>query len=93
MALLSKLEFEEFRKRKGDEEPIMVGKEYWTIAKRFYLHRATNPMIRPVAVRDLLKLRPAIYSDAVRRRVSSFIARNQGVSPGNDSGGAGPRAA
>lgn len=90
MALLSKREFEEFREREGDKEPVVVGQQYWTIARRFHIHRATNPMIRPVAVRDMLKLRPTVSSDAVRARIGHFIQRNQKDSPGNDGGGSGP---
>lgn len=74
-------------------ERLDQGREYWLICKRFNAWIRTNPGIRAVAIGDMIKLRERTTSDAVIRRINSFIARNQVQSPGNNGGNGGPRVA
>lgn len=53
-----------------------TGKAYWTIAQRFHAHR-DNPTMRVTAVREMNELLPATKSEAVQRRITSFVSRNQ----------------
>jgi hypothetical protein len=56
---------------------------YWVICKRFNAHKKTNPIMRPAALRDMNALLETTKSDAVTRRVNSFIAANQRPLRGN----------
>ena len=56
------------------------GKEYWTIALRYHTHR-DNPVIEPVAVRDMQRLLETVTCEGVRRRIGAFIA-NHSKQPG-----------
>lgn len=67
------------------------GREYWTLVKRFNTWRKKNPGIAAVVVSDMIELLPHVQNEAVKRRIRSFIARNQPPSPGNDGGRGGPR--
>jgi len=70
---------------------IERGKAYWEIAKRCRHHRASNPAIVPTAVRDMERLFAVTGSDAVRRRITSFISANRTKPPGNFPPNDGPR--
>lgn len=50
---------------------------YWLICRRFNHYKQTNPAMRSAAVFDMGRLRQHTKSDAVIRRVNSFISRNQ----------------
>ncbi len=56
---------------------------YWVICKRFHAHRKTNPIMRPAALRDMTQLAATTKSEAVLRRVNSFISANQRSLTGN----------
>ena len=68
-----------------------TGKAYWEVAKRFHAHRNTSPMIKPTAVRDMQRLQATVRSQAVLRRINSFIMANQQKPPGKNPDGDGPR--
>lgn len=58
---------------------------YWVICRRFNAHKKTNPIMRPAALRDMKLLLQDTKSDAVIRRVNSFITANQRTLTGNQS--------
>ena len=65
-----------------------VGQEYWKIVNRVNRHRG-NKRIIPLAVFELRRL--GTKSEAVRRRVQSFLTTHQSAPPSNspnDGGGA-----
>jgi hypothetical protein len=65
--------------------------EYWKIAKRCRAHRETNPAIVPTAVRDMQRLLADGCTEAVRKRVNSFIAANRTKPPRDLPPSGGPR--
>lgn len=69
------------------------GKAYWQIASRCRAHRDTNPAIVPTAVRDMERLLASTRSQAVIRRINTFIAANQRKPPSNTPPSGGPRVA
>ena len=56
------------------------GVEYWRIAKRFHANRQFKAM-KPVAVSDMLVLAQSTRSEAVKRRIHSFVALHNGAPP------------
>lgn len=74
-------------------EPSYQGRDYWLICKRFNAFKRQNPGIRSAALNDMRKLYQSCPSDAVKRRITTFIFHNQQQSPGNNGGSGGPRRA
>jgi hypothetical protein len=71
-------------------EIIYDGQEYWKIVTRVNRHRE-NSNIRPIAIFEMRRL--GVRSEAVRRRVQSFIAKHQSAPPSNSPKGGGGAAA
>lgn len=57
------------------------GKRYWEVARRYHLHRTTSTTIKPTAVRDMRRLQQETHSQAVLRRINTFIAAHQTQPP------------
>jgi len=66
------------------------GIEYWKIVRRFNQNRSA-PLMRPTAVRDMIKLKASVSCPAVLKRVNSFIARHQAQPPSGSPNDSGPR--
>lgn len=57
---------------------------YWLICRRFNQFKRTNPAMKSAALFDMNRLRQHTKSDAVIRRVNSFISVNRPPLPPND---------
>jgi hypothetical protein len=70
-----------------------TSKAYWEIARRYHSHRKTSPFIGPTAVRDMTRLQQEVHSQAVLRRINSFISAHHQTPPGKTPDGGGPQLA
>lgn len=71
-------------------EIIYEGQGYWTIVRRFNLHRS-NKTIKPLAIFEMRRLNTK--SEAVKRRVQSFLSMHHNDPPSSSPNGGGPRVA
>jgi hypothetical protein len=67
------------------------GKEYWTIVRRYRQHKADNPIMEKVAVRDMRRLLDKNPLPSIAKRANQFISVHQKHSPSGFDPGSGPR--